>query len=473
VIVAIAIFPPASSATDPAILMRSNNRRKSLPREPLLLDIEKLSHEGRGLARHEGKVVFVDGALPGERVIATFTASKGSYSEARAVEVLLVSPDRVIPPCPFFQACGGCSLQHYAPVAQLAFKEAVLHERLAHAVGASSYQQLEVISGPDQGYRRKARLAVRHVAKKGKVLVGFRERHSSFITDMDTCTVLDPEVARLLPALGALIGQMHTQAQIPQIEVAVGDPVADSNTCALVFRHLQALDDHDTSLLEAFAVAHAVDIYLQSGGPDTVRRLAPTRGDERLHYTLPAYGLTLAFHPQDFTQVNAGINRQMLARALDLLDPQPGDRVLDLFCGLGNFTLPLATRVAEVTGVEGNTAMVARGMENARRNQINNAVFLCADLTLPPEQHAWLQRGFDKVLLDPPRSGALEVLPAVVAARPQRIVYVSCNPATLARDAALLLENGYRLEAAGAMDMFPHTSHVEAIALFVPAGRRH
>jgi len=453
--------------------MRSNNRRKSLPREPLLLDIEKLSHDGRGLARHEGKVVFADGALPGERVMATFTATKGSYAEARTVEVLQLSADRVAPPCPHFQACGGCSLQHYAPAAQLAFKDAVLHERLAHAVGASSYRKLEVISGPDQGYRRKARLAVRHVAKKGKVLVGFRERHSSFITDMDTCTVLDPEVARLLPALGTLIGQLHSHAQIPQIEVAVGDPGSGSNTCALVFRHLQELDPHDLGLLETFAAVHTLDLYLQPAGPDTVHRLVPATGDERLYYTLPEFNLSLAFHPQDFTQVNPGINRQMLARALDLLDPQPGDRVLDLFCGLGNFTLPLATRAAEVTGVEGSAAMVARGAENARRNHISNAIFLCADLTLPPEQHSWLQHGFDKVLLDPPRSGALEVLPAVVAARPQRIVYVSCNPATLARDAALLQESGYRLEAAGAMDMFPHTSHVEAIALFVPAGRRH
>lgn len=452
--------------------MRSNHKRKSLPAEPQVLDIEKLSHEGRGLARHEGKVVFVDGALASEQVRAVFTSAKGSYAEARAVEVLRPSADRVVPPCRYFDTCGGCSLQHCAPAAQLAFKEAVLHERLTHAVGDGTYRQLPVISGAELGYRRKARLAVRRVAKKGKVLVGFRERHSSFITDMDACSILDPEAGRLLPELGALVGLMHAHDQIPQIEVAVGDAKPGCNTCALVFRHLQPLDDHDLELLEAFAADHHLDLYLQPGGPDSVRRLTPTTGAERLYYSIPEFGLTLAFHPQDFTQVNAGINRQMLVRALDLLDVQAQDRVLDLFCGLGNFTLPLATRAREVTGVEGSAAMVERGGENARHNSIGNAVFLCADLTLPPERHAWLRGGFDKVLLDPPRSGALEVLPAVVAAHPQRIVYVSCNPATLARDAAVLAEQGYRLEAAGAMDMFPHTTHVEAIALFVPAGKR-
>ena len=454
--------------------MRSNKRTRSLPREPQVFEIEKLSHEGRGLTRYEGQIVFVDGALPGETVRAEFTSRRGSYAEARTVEVLTAAAERITPVCPHFHACGGCSLQHYAGAAQLAFKDAVLHERLEHATGGRDYRKLAVISGPELGYRRKARLAVRYVAKKERVLVGFREQHSSFITDMDSCAVLEPEAARLVPLLAALIGRMHCREQLPQVEVAIGDPHRLANTCALIFRHLKALDRHDLDQLLAFGAEHSVDIYLQPKGPDSVHRILPTEGEERLFYTMPDFNLNLAFHPLDFTQVNAGINRLMVQRAVELLEIQAGDRVLDLFCGLGNFTLPLATRAAEVTGVEGTGTMVERGNENARRNQQANVRFLQADLTLPPDQHAWLKQGFDKVLLDPPRSGALEVLPAVVAARPTRIVYVSCNPATLARDVAFLAEQGYLLAAAGAMDMFPHTSHVEAMALFLPAGKpRH
>jgi 23S rRNA (uracil1939-C5)-methyltransferase len=452
--------------------MRSNKRGRSLPREPQAFEIEKLSHEGRGMSRVEGRIVFIDGALPGETVRAEFTSVKGSYAEARTVEVMTAAAERVTPACPHFHACGGCSLQHYANAAQLNFKEAVLHERLAHAAGISDYRKLPAISGAELGYRRKARLAVRYVAKKERVLVGFREQHSSFITDMDSCAVLEPEAARLLPLLSALIGRLHCREQLPQVEVAIGDAQPGSNSCALVFRHLQALDRHDLDALLAFGAEHAIDIYLQPKGPESVHRVLPAIGEERLYYALPDFNLRLAFHPMDFTQVNAGINRQMVRRAVDLLELAPEDRVLDLFCGLGNFTLPLATVAAEVIGVEGAAAMVERGTENARRNNIVNARFLKADLTLPPDQHAWLKQGFDKVLLDPPRSGAIEVLPAVIAARPARIVYVSCNPATLARDAAFLAEQGYVLAAAGAMDMFPHTSHVEAMALFLPARRK-
>jgi 23S rRNA (uracil1939-C5)-methyltransferase len=437
-----------------------------------VFEIEKLSHEGRGMSRHDGRIVFIDGALPGETVRAEFTTVKGSYAEARTVEVLTAAAERVNPACPHFHACGGCSLQHYSHDAQLNFKEAVLHERLAHAAGVSDYRKLPAISGAEFGYRRKARLAVRYVAKKERVLVGFREQHSSFITDMDSCAVLEPEAARLLPLLSVLIGRLHCREQLPQVEVAIGDAQPESNSCALIFRHLQALDRHDLDALLAFGAEHAIDIYLQPKGPESVHRILPATGEERLYYALPDFKLLLAFHPMDFTQVNAGINRQMVHRAIELLELAPGDRVLDLFCGLGNFTLPLATRAAEVIGVEGAAAMVDRGTENAQRNNLANARFVKADLTLPPDQHAWLKQGFDKVLLDPPRSGAIEVLPAVIAARPARIVYVSCNPATLARDAAFLAEQGYVLAAAGVMDMFPHTSHVEAMALFLPAGRK-
>jgi 23S rRNA (uracil1939-C5)-methyltransferase len=451
--------------------MRRNNRKSSLPKQSQHLHVHKLSHEGRGIAHHDGKVVFVDGALPGEEVKAHFIVNKGSYAEAITDEVITPAAERVSPACPFFSTCGGCSLQHYASTAQLLFKETVLHERLQHVVGttaAACYEKLPAIASSVYGYRRKARLAARFVAKKGKILLGFRERHSSFITDMDSCVILDPEVNLLLPALAALIGGLSAYQHIPQIEVAVGEAGAGKSTCALIFRHLQQLTEADTDALIAFSQHHLVDVYLQPQGHDSVHKLHPQNTEDRLYYYLPEFKLDFAFHPLDFTQVNADVNKLMIAKAISLLELKATDRVLDLFCGLGNFTLPMATIAAHVVGVEGSVAMVERGEENARRNNISNAKFLCADLTLPPSQHVWLQPGFDKVLLDPPRSGAHEVLPAVVAARPQRIVYVSCNSATLARDTALLALQGYQLQAAGAMDMFPHTSHVEAMALFTP-----
>lgn len=455
--------------------MGARQRRRQQQQDPLVLSTTKLSHEGRGIAHHDGKVVFVDGALAGEEVLVRFTGSRSSYAEAEALEIRVASPDRVVPACPHFGVCGGCSLQHLNSSAQLAFKEAVLHEKLEHAVAAGSYTRLPVIGGAVLGYRRKARLAVRWVGKKGKALVGFREQSSSFITDMDSCAVLDPRVGVLLPALSALVSSLDARDTLPQIEVAIGDPpyagIAGGD-CALVIRHLQPLSAADRDLFCSFGQQHAIDIYLQPQGPDSVHKLFPIEGLERLCYHLPDHNLTLAFHPLDFTQVNASINRLMLQRALELLELQSTDRVLDLFCGLGNFTLPIARLAGSVVGVEGSQAMVERGRENAALNSIANAGFHCADLTQPPEQHAFLRNGFDKILLDPPRSGAQEVLSALVALKPQRIVYVSCNPATLARDAGLLATLGYRLQAAGAMDMFPHTSHVEAIALFQPAVRR-
>jgi len=451
--------------------MRRQRSRSKLPTEPVSLDITKLSHEGRGLAHHEGRVVFVDGALPGETVLARLTSRRGSYLEAATETVLTAAPERVEPPCPHFSQCGGCSLQHMDSAAQLHFKDAGLHERLAHETGQGDYQQLPVLSGAVTGYRRKARLAVRYVPKRQRVLVGFRERHSNFITDMQSCLVLDSRVATLLPELSALIMTLRARESLPQVEVALGDPGTGEHG-ALVFRHLQPLAATDAERLTAFGVEHQLSIYLQPKGPDSVHKLQPRTGLERLTYALPAWGLQLAFHPLDFTQVNAGINRLMLEQALHLLDPQPHERVLDLFCGLGNFTLALATRAASVLGVEGVDAMVQRGRENAARNGLHNADFVCADLSQPPATHPWLREGFDKVLLDPPRSGAEEVLPAVIAAHPARIVYVSCNPATLARDAGILQAQGYRLAAAGAMDMFPHTSHVEAMALFLPVRKR-
>ncbi len=437
-----------------------------------MLNIEKLSHEGRGIAHLDGKVVFVDEALPGETVEAVLTLRRDSFDQARTTRVLTASPDRVEPPCVYAATCGGCSLQHFEAAAQLRFKESVLHEKLLHAASRHDYDKLPALTGPAFAYRRKARLAVRHVRKKNKVLVGFREKYSSFIVDMDSCEILDKRISQLLPDLAELLASLQAFRHIPQLEVAAGDPQQQGNSWALVLRHLQPLPASDLEKLDSFSARHAFDLYLQAAGPDSVFRYRPQGGSERLYYRLPDYDLDLGFHPLDFTQVNAGINEAMIRRALELLELSAGDRVLDLFCGLGNFTLPLARRAGFVCGVEGSTAMVDRGEENARANGIENIAFHSADLSKPMTGAEWLQEGFDKVLLDPPRSGALEILPDVAALAPQRIVYISCNPATLARDTAELEKLGYRLAAAGVMDMFPQTTHVESLALFLPSVKK-
>lgn len=443
-------------------------RRKALPKEPVLFDIEKLSHEGRGIAHIDGKVIFVDEALPMEQVYAVYTSKRESFDQAKTTEVLKPSPDRVEPPCEYASICGGCSLQHFESAAQLRFKSNVLHEKLAHSIGHELYQELPAITGPDFGYRRKARLAVRYVHKKEQVLVGFREKGNSFITNMQSCEVLDKQVSILIPLLAIFIRSLDSFQHIPQIEVAVGDKQSVGNSCALVFRHLQALSNSDLEKFSVFAEEQSIDVYLQSGGIESVLKHYPADTVSRLFYELPEYDLNMAFHPMDFTQVNAEINHKMLKKALELLNLQATDRVLDLFCGLGNFTLPMATFAKEVIGIEGSDEMVSRGSENAEQNKLNNTQFYCSDLTKRINDKEWMSSGFDKILLDPPRSGALEILADVVACSPARIVYISCNPATLARDAAQLEEFGYKLSSAGVMDMFPQTTHVESIALFEP-----
>ena len=446
--------------------MRRHRRRK-LPTEPLSLEIEKLSHEGRGIAHHEGKVVFVEGALAGEKLDAVLTNRRDSYDEARLTEIFEASADRIEPACEYAGICGGCSLQHFEPVAQLQFKENMLFEKLNHALPNPQYQALPPLTGPVLGYRRKARLAVRYVHKKSQVLVGFREKHSSFITQMDSCKVLDPRIADLLPALSEVIGGMQGFRHIPQIEVAAGDPDMQGTTIALIFRHLEPLSEDDLSMLTAFATDRNFALYLQPGGMESIYKHYPAEGEDRLAYRLPEFDLEMNFHPADFTQVNADINRDMIARAISLLDLAEEDSVLDLFCGLGNFTLPLARHCKHVTGIEGSETMVNRAGENAAANGIGNAEFYCADLSQPMGGAAWMKTGFNKVVLDPPRSGAFEILPDIVAIHPQTIVYISCNPATLARDASYLAEQGYFLASAGVMDMFPQTAHIESIALFL------
>lgn len=441
-------------------------RREKIKRvaEQLELTIESLGHDGRGIARREGKCVFVEGALPGERVQAQVRRRRSRFEEALTLKVLEAAPGRVEPTCAHASICGGCSLQHLDTDLQVELKQSILLEQLQHFGQIQPQRIAAPVRAHPYHYRRKARLGVKYVHKREAVLVGFRESRSNFITDIDTCHTLDQRVGTRITALAQRIGALEAYQSIPQIEVAAGD-----DQVALVFRHLEPLSSVDVEALITFGQEESFDIYLQPGGHDTVHKIWPEDGDERLSYALTDFDLKMRFHPLDFTQVNADINRQMVRKALEYLAPQPGERVLDLFCGLGNFTLPLARSGAEVVGVEGSEAMVARGQENAQLNGLNNVQFYAADLTQDFRHQVWGQQGFDKILIDPPRSGALEMVQAMAQWRPKRIVYVSCNPATLARDAGELKKLGYALVETGILDMFPQTTHVESIALFVPA----
>ncbi len=423
--------------------------------------IESLSHDGRGVARIEGKTVFLWGGLPGEDVLFRFTRRRRTHDEGVVCEVVKPSPDRVRPRCPHFGVCGGCSLQHMRPEAQITLKQGVLMEALKRIGRVQPREILPPLSAEGHwGYRRMARLGVKYVAKKGKVLVGFRERGSAFVTDLSRCEVLNPRVGELITPLSQLIGGLSVRDRIPQIEMSMGDEI-----CVLVFRILDSLSSDDTGKLESFGRTHKIVIYLQEAGPESVRPL----GDHtvELSYRLPEFQVRCRFSPNDFTQINLELNRLMVHRALQLLDPQPEEDVLELFCGLGNFTLPLARRAAQVTGVEGDAGLVARARANAQANGIGNARFYTANLYGDLDLEPWLQGTFHKILLDPPRTGALQVMHHLARVQARRILYVSCNPATLARDADELVNNlGYRLTVAGVMDMFPHTAHVESIALF-------
>lgn len=443
----------------------SRRTRRSFSATPVEALITGLSHDGRGVATVDGKKVFVHGALPRERVRLRITGRQRHFDAAEVIDILEPSAHRVTPLCPHFGRCGGCALQHLDPDAQLAAKEDSLLQNLERIGNVRPSRVLEPLRGPVWHYRRKARLSVRRVQSRHRVLVGFRERHGRFVADMDSCEVLDERAARLLPALPDLIGALARPDRIPQIEVACGDRV-----CALVLRHLDPLSAGDRNLLREFARSHGIAMLLQPGGPDSLEVLEPDSA--MLEYDLPEFDLSLAFGALDFVQVNAALNRRMIALAVDLLQAGSGDRVLDLFCGLGNFTLPLARRASAVVGVEGDPALIELARGNARRNGLENVTFhrgdLNGDLTAAP----WLHGGFDRVLLDPPRSGAAAVLPHLASSGAGRIVYVSCHPASLARDAGVLVrDHGYRLDAAGVMDMFPHTGHVESIAVFERLGK--
>lgn len=437
------------------------SRRRKLPADPVTVQIEAMSHDGRGVARVEGKTVFVQGALPGEQVSFLYTRQQKKHDEGRVLEILQASPERVEPRCPQANVCGGCSLQHQQPEAQIRHKQQALMDAFQRLGRVAPDTLLPPLTGDSVwGYRSKARLGVKYVARKEKVLVGFRERGSSFITDGERCDILDARVGELITPLAELIGSLSLRSRIPQIEVAIGD-----EGCVLVFRLLDPPSEGDLEKLARFGERHQVSPYLQEGGPETVRPLSgiPTE----LFYLLPDHDLKIRFLPADFTQVNRALNRQMVNRAVQLLDPQPEERLLDLFCGLGNFTLPLARRCEEVVGVEGDAGLVARARDNARHNGIGNTRYYTANLYESLEREPWLLESFDKALLDPPRSGAQEVLGHLPRLGVERILYVSCYPGTLARDAGELVhQHGYRLVSAGVMDMFPHTTHVESIALF-------
>ena len=427
-----------------------------------LLHIESLDHEAQGIARHEGKVVFVEGALPGETVRARITRRKAQFDQAITVAVLHPGPSRVVPRCPHFGVCGGCNMQHADPAAQVAFKQRILEDNLARIGRVKPEALLPTIQGPAWGYRQRARVSVRHVVKKGGVLVGFHEKSSSFVADMQRCDILPPHVSALLVPLRHLVMALSIRERMPQVEVAVGEAVT-----VLVFRVLEPLTAEDEAHIRAFAEQWQVQVWLQAKGPDSARPFHPLDAPA-LTYTLPEFGVVMPFGPTEFTQVNAAVNRVLVGRAVRMLDPRPGERVVDLFCGLGNFTLALARSGAEVIGVEGSPALVERARQNAAANGLSgNTSFLAANLFTATEESLAALGRVDKMLIDPPRDGAVEVVKSLGRLLPRRIVYVSCSPATLARDAQILVhQQGYRLRAAGVANMFPHTAHVESIALF-------
>jgi 23S rRNA (uracil1939-C5)-methyltransferase len=442
----------------------SRNKKNKIPRE-FELDILDLSHDGRGVGRLDGKTVFVSGALTGETVRARQTGRNRHFDEAETLEVLKASPDRVVPRCAHFGVCAGCVLQHLAEDKQIVAKQQVLLDNLQRIGHVQPETVLPVLTDAAWGYRRKGRFSVRYVEKKGRTVIGFRELNPRFVAELSECHTIIPELAARLPALTALVESLDGKRAVPQIEFIAGDgPVA------LVFRHLEPLNESDRDRLTTFAKDSGFAVLLQPGGIDSVHTLYPETVP--LEFAIPEFDVRLAFKPLDFIQVNSGLNQKMIARTIELLDPHPGERILDLFCGLGNFTLPLARRAGHVVGVEGEAGLVMRARENAALNRIENAEFHAADLAKDLSNETWMRtsadgRGFDKLLIDPPRTGAAEVLAQLPLKGIRRIVYVSCHPGSLARDAGFLVrERGFTLKAAGAMDMFPQTAHVESIALF-------
>ena len=442
-------------------MARRRFRKKKLPDTAVKVTIESLAHDGRGIAHVDGKVVFIDEALPGEVVEFIYTDSRRDYAEGKVDKLLSRSDVRVEPECPHFGSCGGCSFQHVSDEQQIKIKQGLLEEQFSRIGKVEIPQIWEPLTGPHWGYRRKARMGVKYVAKKGRVLVGFRERRNPFLAEIESCKVMHPSVGEKLMDLSEMIGGLSIKDKIPQIEVAIGD-----DDCVLAFRVLEPPTIEDKELMRAFGHQHNMSICLQSKGPDTI---VPIDGEPEITptYALPEQGIEFKFKPAMFTQVNYEINKKMVTRVIEALDLNENDNVLDLFCGLGNFTLPMATKAGHVVGVEGDQPLVNHAKENARLNGVENVEFYAADLTKDVSDQAWAKQKFNKIMLDPSRAGASEVLHNLKHWNPELIMYVSCNPSTLARDAGILVNDlGYKLVKAGVMDMFPQTGHVESIALF-------
>jgi len=442
-------------------MARRRSRKKKLPEAAVAVTIESLAHDGRGIAHVDGKVVFIDEALPGEQVEFIYTDSRRDYAEGKVDKLLTRSEFRAEPKCEHFGRCGGCSFQHVTDEEQINIKQGLLVEQF-NRIGKVEIPQIwEPLTGPHWGYRRKARMGVKYVAKKGRVLVGFRERRNPFLAEIESCKVMHPIVGEKLMELSEMIGGLTIKDKIPQIEVAIGD-----EDCVLAFRVLEPPTDEDKERMRAFGHQHNISLCLQSKGPDTI---VPIEGEPEIipSYALPEQGVNFNFKPAMFTQVNYEINKKMITRVIEALDLNENDNVLDLFCGLGNFTLPMATKAGHVVGVEGDQPLVNHAKENAKLNELDNVEFHVADLSKDVSGQAWARQKFNKVMLDPSRAGASEVLHNLKHWNPDLIMYVSCNPSTLARDAGILVnEMGYKLVKAGVMDMFPQTGHVESIALF-------
>lgn len=449
-------------------MIKNRHRKKSLPQDLVALEITGLTHEGRGIARHQDKIVFVFGALPGEVVRAKYTQCFARFDEATTVEVIKPSPERVTPPCAHFGVCGGCQLQHVSPIKQIEFKQQFLKEQLECQAKVKALHWLPPLVGDFQGYRQKARLAVRYVLKKNELLVGFREQKNNKIAILTSCQVLDPRVGLKIDKLRDLVGSLIAREQIAQIEVAIG-----YNEVALVFRHLVPLCEQDLNALCAFAKQEDFSLYLQPGNVESIHKVWPEKAEEGLIYNLKDQDLTFHFNPSDFTQVNQSMNQKMINLALALINPTESDEMLDLFCGLGNFSLPMAQKAKQVTGVEGTAIMVQRARKNALLNGLQNTAFYVADLESDFKSAPWAQKTYTKIILDPPRSGALNLIQNIKQFKAKEILYISCNPSTFTRDAEILVhQHGYSLEKIGVMDMFPHTAHVETIGLFkIPASR--
>ncbi len=445
-------------------MARRRNRKKKLPEAAVEVTIESLSHDGRGIAHVDGKVVFIDEALPGERLEFIYTDSRRDYAEGKVDKLLSRSEFRTEPKCKHFGICGGCSFQHVIDEQQIEIKQDLLKEQFSRIGKVEIPEIWPALTGPHWAYRSKARMGVKYVAKKGRVLVGFRERRNPFLAEIESCKVMHPIVGEKLMDLSEMIGRLSVKDKIPQIEVAIGD--AD---CVLAFRVLELPTDEDKEIMRSFGHQQGISICLQPKGPDTI---VPIEGEPEVvpTYALPEQGVNFKFRPAMFTQVNYEINRKMITRVIETLELNAEDNVLDLFCGLGNFTLPMATQAGHVVGVEGDLPLVRHAKSNAELNGLNNVEFHAADLTKDVKDQPWAKQKFNKVMLDPSRAGASEVLHNLKHWNPELIMYVSCNPSTLARDTGILVnELDYKLVKAGVMDMFPQTAHVESISLFKKA----